>query len=1259
MYLGKVKQVNILIGFLLLTIPVSGQTGRSIKYRFNGDLQEKTVVTGNRSLLINYTLSEINIDNITNNNGTFYRVTAPGHSLTAEPGKPELPVLNRLINIPEGSAIRIRITDVKSSRINPSDNNIKGLLFPAQHGETKQKESQKTGFVIDKDLYSRRGILKSDTVRIESLGKIRSKELSNLVITPVRYDPGSNFIEVITSMKIEISFSGDIVNNSKSSSYESALFNETLDKGILNYYPADFMTGYSDQPVEMIILTDTAFRKNLEPFYKWKRQKGFKLSILYAGAGMAGSNYTELKKSISDIYSSSLSAGHAPEYLLIIGDVTRIPYYGSDGSGNVTDMYYGEFDGNGDYLPDMYIGRIPAPDTSSVKSAVEKLIEYEKFQFADTNKFYSRALALSGKDASKALYMNGQIKYLITNYLKPANKIDEYHFYYPDGFTKKDSVIKLISKGLSFINYTGHGSLAGWLHIDIKSLDVKNFNNKSMYPFVVSNACRTAQYNDTASFGNKMVLASGEGAIGFIGCSNDSYWDEDFAWAVGSGIPNSDPKYEQTGLGAFDRLFHTHSELPSDWYITAGQVNFAGNMAVSSTSTLKKKYYWETYTVLGDPSIIPIIGTPQPFSFTLPDTLPNGIRSLSLTIDPFAYAAVSHFDVLWDASFTSPSGSVVLELPGLSDDSCMVVITGQNRIPYIKTIYFSNINREYINLSGSGISDASGNNNGKADYSESVYLKLKISNLGLTSAANLTATISSTSPWVTINDNSALIGILPGKSEVMVDNDIQLTIDDYIPDQGIITIDLTLKDTRTEKKYKIDITVHAPQLEIINCIIDDSELGNNNFIADPGENFNLIFQIKNEGTSNASGQLLIDDQGSELEIIDSDIKSGILQFGEISNITVPAKLSGSATYGDYISLLSTLDCAPYIVDKNFEFRVGRVRESFESAGFKVFPWINFSEKPWTISGSNYTDGSLSARSGIISHNATTSLIMRTYFPEPDTMKFYYKVSSEPNYDYLQFKLNDKELMRYSGETVWDRIEIPVPAGFNLMEWIYKKDNSVSAGADGAWIDLIDFSGSTHVNYIQRDIEVARIVTPVQKEVYGKELVSVKVLNLGSDTLYGFSLAYSLNDRLPVIQDFETTLLPYDDSVTVTFEKRADLDLSGIYNIMVYGYDNGDDYMLNDTLMIQVQNTEIEESMTIFPNPFTDQLNIIMNADENRSVRMSMTNLSGRKVYSADHELTEGENQISINTMHLSPSLYILNIAGSGFSQSYSVIKMKQ
>ena len=1258
MYLGKSKLTKILSWFLLISISASAQTGKSIKYQFNGDLRETNVITGDYSFIINYRLSELTIDNLINEYGKFYRVAVPGHSLTSEPGKPELPVLSRLISIPEGSTYKIRISEVKSSRINPSINALEGILFPSQYGETKQKDTQKQKFVIDRELYSRRDIVKTDTVKIESIGKIRGRNLSNLVISPVMYNPGSNFLEVITSMKIEITFSDDIRNYSKSSASESALFNETFDKGVLNFNPGDLITGYSDQPVEMIIVTDTTYSKYLEPFYRWKRQKGFKLDILYYGDGLAGKNFTELKESISNIYATSSSGGHAPEYLLIIGDALKIPYFGS-GSDNVTDMYYGEFDGNGDYLPDMFIGRIPAKDTTSVKSVVQKIIEYEKFQFADTNKFYTNALTFAGKDASYANYMNGQVKYGVTNYLTPANKIKEFHFYYPEGSTKKDSVIKLISKGLSFINYTGHGSSAGWLHIDIKSPDIKNLTNRSMYPFIISNACRTAQFNDTASFGNKMLLSSGKGAIGFIGCTNDSYWDEDFNWAVGSGTPSADPKYAETGLGALDRLFHTHNELPSDWYITMGQVNYAGNLAVSSTTSLRKKYYWETYTVLGDPSVIPVIGTPQKFNISLPDTLPKGIRSWSISIDPFAYIAVSDFNTLWDASFGSPSGSVVLDFPVLSNDSCLVVVTGQNRIPLMKTIYFSDVNKEFINLSSSGINDIGEDNNGKADFGETFYLKLKVSNLGLTSATNLTATISSTSQWVSVDNSSASIGTLPGKSEVIVDNVLQLTLDDNVPDLGIVTVDLTLKDSKTEKKYKIDIRVHAPRLEIINCIIDDSVYGNNNFVADPGENFSLIFQVRNLGSSNTSGQFGISTHETELEIMDHNIKSGLLHFGEISEIPVAVKLSESAQYGDFISLLSTLDCSPFIVNKNFMFRVGRTRESFESSTFNVFPWINISSKPWTISGTNSTDGVVSARSGAISHNAASSLIMRTYFPTADTLKFYSKVSSEPNYDYFLFKLNNTEIMRRSGETNWEIKKVAVPAGLNIMEWSYKKDNSVSQGADGAWIDLIDFTGSVKVNYIQKDIEVARIVTPVQKEVYGQELVSVKVLNVGRDTLKGFNLAYSINGKFPVVQHFKTVLKPYQDSVTVDFDRRADMDLSGIYNISVFGYDNDDDYLLNDSLMISVENTEIEESVTIFPNPFTDQLNIIINSKANRTLRLTLSNSVGKQVFMADRELTEGENQIFINTYQLSPALYILNIHGVNFSKAYPLIKLKK
>ena len=54
--------------------------------------------------------------------------------------------------------------------------------------------------------------------------------------------------------------------------------------------------------------------------------------------------------------------------------------------------------------------------------------------------------------------------------------------------------------------------------------------------------------------GNRMVLSKEKGAIGFIGCSNDSYWDEDYFWAVGAGSVSLEPTYQTTGLGAYDRL---------------------------------------------------------------------------------------------------------------------------------------------------------------------------------------------------------------------------------------------------------------------------------------------------------------------------------------------------------------------------------------------------------------------------------------------------------------------------------------------------------------------------------------------------------------------------------------------------------------------------------------------------------------------------------------------------------------------------------
>ena len=1111
MRLGKDKPGFIFFVFLLISASAGGQAGLNYRYLFDGNTLKSEIIQENQSLTINYSISELRLENSSNTEGTFYRVSIPGHVSSTAPGKPELPVLSRLITVPDGLEYKVSISEIKSSRINPSHKKIKGILFPAQTGETKELKQNKPEFLIDKESYAARGILASDTVSIEQLGIIRDKRVANLFISPVHYNPRTNVLEVITSMKINISYISKGSSKSKSASPESELFIKTLDKSLIEYDPGDVIPGYSTQPVSMVIITDTAFRKQLLPFFKWKTQKGYKLTVLYKGTGLAGTTYAQLKDTLNRIYNSASAEDPAPEYLLIIGDVNRIPK--SDETSNISDMYYGEFDGSGDYIPEMFIGRLPVSDTNEVKAVVNKIIQYEKFQFADTNKFSKRALITAGNDATYSINMNGQLNYVLDNYLKSSNKIEEYHFYYPQSInaTVEDSIRKLFKKGISFINYTGHGDASGWLDPLFKSRDVDSLKNKNMYPFAISNACRTAQYNSATSFGNRMVLSKDKGAIGFIGCSNDSYWDEDYYWAVGAGSVSIEPTYRNTGLGAYDRLFHINGESPADWYFTMGQINYAGNLAVSASTSTRKKYYWETYNLIGDPSVIPIIGTPGSFTLTIPDTLPNGMKSLTLNADPFSYLAVSHSDTLWDASFASASGSVELSMPGLSNDSCLIVITGQNKIPLIKTVRFSNVKGEYINLTSNSINDSEGNNNKKVDFGESFFLNLTVSNLGLADASDLYAKISTVSDHLIISKDSVYIGTLKAKSEKILPDNLELKISGNVQDMGILTVDLLLKDSKTEKHYKLDICVHSPDLAITNCVLNDTLAGNRNNVADPGETFYLIFKIFNEGSSNISGQFYATSNTPELTILDPNVKSGEIKFGETSEIPVKVKLSESATSGSFISLSALLDCTPYILNKDFSFRVGRIRESFESQSFNVFPWINISQVPWTIAGTNSYEGLVSAKSGQISHGTSTSLIIRTIFEKDDSIRFHYRVSSESNYDNLVFRLNDAEVFKKSGEIPWTEIAVPVTAGANKMEWIYSKDQSVSNGADCAWIDLIDFAGSSPVNYIEKDLQVARIVTPFQKDKFGKETVTVKVLNLGKDPISGFNLAYKVNN----------------------------------------------------------------------------------------------------------------------------------------------------
>jgi uncharacterized delta-60 repeat protein len=97
------------------------------------------------------------------------------------------------------------------------------------------------------------------------------------------------------------------------------------------------------------------------------------------------------------------------------------------------------------------------------------------------------------------------------------------------------------------------------------------------------------------------------------------------------------------------------------------------------------------------------------------------------------------------------------------------------------------------------------------------------------------------------------------------------------------------------------------------------------------------------------------------------------------------------------------------------------------------------------------DGGAAAQSVPIGDNA--SAILSAPVSTSGWIQFWWRVSSETNFDYLQFWIDDRPYAALSGESGWQHFVAEVHAGQRVM-WMYVKDGSGSEGADCGWVDEV-------------------------------------------------------------------------------------------------------------------------------------------------------------------------------------------------------------
>jgi hypothetical protein len=1150
---------RVAIIILILNLFVAVSTGQEWSEISLSPPETRTRVTDIRDggFRVTQSISSLNFSEVRTDYGRFTRIEATGYSTADEYGKPLLPVIGKLIEIPRGAEPEVKILSYSEEIIDLGESGFHFPLYPYQPSVPKGTQDHKPEFVYLKKSYLDDSFTQQTIVEIEEIGVMRGRRLGRVIISPVRYNPVKNQVRVISEISIEINFPGSSGITVNEGRFASPLFESSLSSSILNYRESRIKSHTGMVPEKYIILADPVFEDELKEFVKWKTEKGFNVIELYRGRNGVGESQAEMRSALSEIYHSSTPENPAPSYLLIVGDHDQIPAFQS--AGHITDLYYAEYDGEGDFFPDLFYGRFSANNIAELRPQIEKTIMYEKYLFPDPA-FLSESVFIAGVDSRYAhIHGNGQINYASTNYFNSSNGINSHNWLVPHAPGTPEKIKGLIYGGVSLINYTGHGYEDRWENPRFSKLDVPEMENYGKYPLMIGNGCETNKFNIYECLGEALLRAENKGAVGYIGASNDSFWDEDFYWAVGVGPISPMPSAEETGEGIYDRLFSSGGN-PKQSHITQGQIQQAGNLAVTEGTTFERaKYYWEIYHLMGDPSLVIWFSEPPQASVRYPESIIPGTTDMVVSAEPGTYVAFSGNGELIAAGYTNNSGIATLSFDPVGDDGTYkLVATSATSQPYIGEIGSGEVSSAFITLKSFAIRDSLSNNNGIPEAGENTGIDLVLKNSGAYAGENLEVYLQSNNSHVNLHDiRYSIAGIGPGE-EISISGVFGLDISRQVPDgeSVLLTMVVHVNDTlQTGTDFAIDIA--APGIEIVRVRVADSD----GFLM-AGQKAFMVFDIHNNGSAAISNaEFHVEESSLQVRFDDKSSSYGMINPGDTISIVYHVFADQEISYGSPLKFEIMTISDGFVSENEVHFIVNAVFDDFEKGDLTYSPWETGTENGWYLTTSDSQAGKYSIRSGNIDHSQKSELSISMDVDNEEYISFLKKLSTERDYDFLEFYIDGQLKGKWSGMINWSHEQFMVEPGLRNFRWVYTKDKTVSMGHDCVWIDQVVFPpGKMINNKVQPpgsyDIVLTRFISPQSGTDLGNSVVvEVEIENRGQMEIIGLEMSYQVNELEPVTEFISQVIGP-GTIFTYAFEQTADLSVQGIYrlNVSIAGSD---------------------------------------------------------------------------------------------------------
>ena len=131
----------------------------------------------------------------------------------------------------------------------------------------------------------------------------------------------------------------------------------------------------------------------------------------------------------------------------------------------------------------------------------------------------------------------------------------------------------------------------------------------------------------------------------------------------------------------------------------------------------------------------------------------------------------------------------------------------------------------------------------------------------------------------------------------------------------------------------------------------------------------------------------------------------------------------------------------------------KVAESLSGPLDTTLTFITGGDANWFSQTATSYYGGAAAQSGDISHGQTSW--MQTNVSGKGTVSFYWKVSSEEDWDVLEFYIDDWLQDQINHEVNWEQKTYTIDrSGPHILKWQYAKDGSTDAGSDCGWVDKV-------------------------------------------------------------------------------------------------------------------------------------------------------------------------------------------------------------